>query len=187
MAINSRYFIVRTIQSLFTIWFIITFLFFVFKLMPGDFATLMLLGGAGEESIAAFREQWGLNDPIHIQYLAYLSNLLQGNFGTSIVYRKPVISFVGSAIFNSFILVAPGITIAYILGSAFGLVTGTNRGSLLEKYGIVPIILLGAIPAFFTSILLILIFSVKLGLLPTSGMISSETEALLRDSAWYEI
>lgn len=141
--------------------------------------------GASPETVAQFKEEWGLNDPLYVQYWRYLTNLIQGDAGTSLQYRRPVFEYVKMGIFNSFILVAPGITLAYIIGSLYGLMAGTSRGSRLERQGIVPIIFVGSFPSFFLAIVLIVIFASWLDIFPTSGMLSSETRRMFADAAWW--
>lgn len=141
--------------------------------------------GASPETIAQFKEEWGLNDPLYVQYWRYLTNLLQGDAGTSLQYRRPVFEYVKMGIFNSFILVAPGITLAYLLGSLYGLLAGTSRGSRLERQGIIPIIFVGSFPSFFLAIVLIVIFAGWLEIFPTSGMLSSETRRMFANAPWW--
>ena len=169
---KKQYIIKRTAQTFLLLFFILTFLFVFFRLMPGDVTALMTNAGASPEAIAAVEEKWGLNDPIHVQYLNFMQNLLQGDMGTSLQYKEPVFGFVRQRIFNTFILVAPGITLAYIVGTFIGTLMGSNRGSRLEKYGIIPLILSGSFPSFFIAIGLMIVFSVWLGIFPTSGMLS---------------
>lgn len=180
-----RYYTFRTIQTVFMLWLALTLLFFLFRLMPGDFTDQMLFAGASPEVVEQFKEEWGLNDPLYVQYWRYLLNMLQGNAGESLEFRRPVVDYVRMRIFNSFILVAPGITFAYLLGSAYGLLAGMSRGSILEKYGIVPLIFVGAFPSFVTAIFLIVIFSSWLGWFPTGGLVSAETRRLYTDAPWY--
>ena len=186
-AIGRRYFLFRTLQSLFMIWLAVTVLFFMFRFMPGDFSDVMIFRGASPETVEAFREEWGLNDPLYVQYLRYISNLLQGDAGTSLQFRQPVFEYVRMGIFNSFILVAPAITTAYLLGSLYGLLAGTNRGSLLERQGIVPILAMGATPSFFLAMCMVLVFGTWLGWVPTSGLVSTETRNLYADAPWWRI
>lgn len=169
---KKQYIIKRTAQTFLLLFFILTFLFIFFRLMPGNVTALMTNAGASPEAIAAVEEKWGLNDPIHVQYLNFMQNLLQGDMGTSLQYSEPVVGFVKQRIFNTFILVAPGITLAYIIGTFIGTLMGSNRGSRLEKYGIIPLILSGSFPSFFIAIGLMIVFSVWLGIFPTSGMLS---------------
>jgi peptide/nickel transport system permease protein len=186
----------RSLQTVFLLWFILTFLFFFFRSMPGSYTDLMLQGGASEATIQSFEERWGLNDPLHVQYWTYLTNFLNGDLGRSIHHQQPVWDVVNTRIFNTFILVAPAITCAYILSSILGTVLGNKRGSRLEKYGVMVLVTIGSLPSFFTGIILILIFSIWLNVTPTSGMVSpglySQYENwwgiyLTRDFAWHYI
>lgn len=175
----------RTAQSIFLILFVLTFLFFFFRLMPGSFVDRMLFQGASAETVAAFEERWGLNDPLYVQYLTYMGNFLSGDFGTSIQFHAPVWDVVNDKILNSFILVAPAVTLAYVLGSGLGLKMGTSRGSKLEKYGNLTLLTFGTIPGFYLGILLIVVFAGWLGLFPTSGMTTPETATRFADAPFW--
>lgn len=178
---RARFFISRTLQSVFMMWLMLTLLFFFFKAMPGSFTDLMVFQGASPETVEAFRERWGLNDPLYVQYFAYLRNALVLDFGTSLQYREPVVKLVARSILNSFVLVAPGVTAAYIIGSLIGAVAGSNRGTWFEEQGILPIVVIGTFPEFFTAILLVIIFSLWLGWFPANGMLSTSTNP----SVWW--
>lgn len=180
-----RYFVKRTVQTVVLLFLVLTFLFFMFRLLPGDYTDLMLAQGVAPERAAAFRERWGLDEPLYVQYVRYILNFLQGDVGTSLATRQPVLEYVQMRIFHSFILIAPAITFSYLVGSLFGIVTGMNRGSPLEQYGILPLIFLGSLPAFVTSIYLIFIFAGHLDWFPTSSMVSYDTQVTYRDAPWW--
>ena len=182
---RKRYMAVRTLQTVFILWFVMTFLFFFFRLLPGNYSDLMLFSGASEEAVAAFRARWGLDDPLYVQYIRYLVNFVQLDMGTSLQFKIPVIDYVKLKIFNTLILVGPAITIGYILGSALGTVFGYLRDTKLEQYGVLSLITLGAFPEFFLGIVFILIFASWLNLVPTSGMISSSVTLQYQDAAWW--
>lgn len=184
-AITPRYFLKRSLQTVFLLWFALTFLFFFFRLLPGDYSTVMLFQGASPEAVEAFREEWGLNDPLHIQYLSYIGNLLQGNAGQSVVVREPVIDYVKMGMFNSIILVAPAITLGYILGSIYGVIAGMNRGKWVEKYPLIFMFFLGSFPSFFVAILMVMVFAGWLNIFPTSGIVSTDTMYAFRDAPWW--
>ncbi|MFC6988572.1 ABC transporter permease [Haloplanus sp. GCM10025708] len=169
----KRYVVVRGLQTIFTLWLVLTALFVMFRSMPGDFTSQMAVAGASEEALAALRAQWGLDEPLYVQYWRYITNLAQGNLGESPVYRVPVWEFVKMRMFNTFILVAPAMTFTYLLGALIGTITGSKRGSRLEKLGIIPVIGVGSFPAFFLSIVLVVVFASWLNLFPTSGMLSA--------------
>lgn len=182
---KRRYILYRTVQSIVLLWALLTFLFFFFRLLPGDYTDLMLFGGASPAEVQAFRAQWGLNDPLHSQYLRYITNFAQFDFGTSLASRKPVWEAVRMNLFHSFILVAPAMIASYVLGSLIGTVLGMLRGTAWERRGLVPFVFLGSMPSFFVGIILIAIFSRWLGLLPPNGMFSTQTITLYADSAWW--
>jgi len=183
MSSLRRYFAVRSVQTVMMLALVMTALFVLFRSMPGDFTAQMAASGANEEALQAIREQWHLDEPLYMQYYHYLANLAQGNLGESPVYRVDVWEFTKLRIFNTFILVAPAMTFTYVIGVVIGTVAGSNRGSAFERFGTVPIIGVGSSPAFFTAIILVIVFAVWLNLFPTSGMTSpGSTEGL----AWWE-
>lgn len=182
-----KYVVYRSVQTVVILWAILTFLFFFFRLMPGSYVDMMVGAGAGPETRAAFIERWGLDEPLYIQYLGYLTSFLQLDVGRSMQYGVPVWELVNKRIFNTFILVAPGVTVAYIMGTLIGARLGTHRGDLSEKFGMIPVVLTGSIPEFFTAILLVILFASPTGieLLPPTGMITPETAHELSDQAWW--
>jgi len=155
------------------LWIVLSFLFILFHSLPGDFSDVLTYSGASAESVSALEQKWGLNDPMHVQYISYISNFVQGDFGTSFTHRQPVLDVVKGKMFNTILLTLPPITLGYILGSITGTIIGTNRGSLIEKYGVIPLFVIGTIPSFFLAVVMILIFSVWLNIFPTSGMVSA--------------
>lgn len=168
----KRYLVFRTIQTIFMLWLVLTALFILFRSMPGDFTVQMAVAGADEATLERIRERWGLNDPLHVQYFQYIVNFVQLDMGESPVYRVEVWEFTKMRVFNTFILVAPAITLTYIIGAVIGTVFGTRRGSRLEKFGLIPVIGVSAFPEFFIAIVLIIVFASWLGWFPTSGMLS---------------
>ncbi|MFC7157007.1 ABC transporter permease [Halomarina halobia] len=182
---RARFLLVRTLQTVFMLWFALTFIFFFFRLLPGSFTDIMMFRGASPETIAAFEQKWGLNDPLHIQYVRYMRNFLVGDVGMSLQFRQPVWDFVKMKIFNSFILVAPAITVTYIIGSLIGGYLGEKRGQAIEKYGLPPIVFSGAFPEFFIAIVLIIVFAGWLNLFPTSGMFGFQSAGRFADAPWW--
>jgi len=164
---------------------ILTFLFILFQSLPGDFTDIMVKDGASEESIQKLEEEWGMNEPIHQRYVSYVGNLIQLNAGDSLQFRTPVMEYIQPKMVNSFILIAPAITLTYILGSIIGALQGINRGSRFEKYGLIPIMIVGTIPSFFLAILFVIVFSAWFGLFPAGSMFSTETIRAYSDAPWW--
>jgi len=172
---RARYLVKRSIVSLVLIFFSISLLFVLFRSLPGDITTLFVQQGMSPEAIARVEQKWGLNKPLHVQYIRYITNMLSGDVGTSFNFGIGVWELTRNRLLNSFVLVGPAITAAYIIGAIFGGIMGNNRGEAIERWGVVGSIFVGALPAFFTGILLIVVFSEMLNIFPTSGMVSSET------------
>lgn len=185
---KASYYLRRTVISFLLVLGIASALFFFFRALPGDYATLLAQSGASPEQVQALRAQWGLNDPLWKQYLRFMANMFTGDFGTSHVANRPVWEYVRPALLNSFILVAPAILTAYALGALYGTLMGSRQGSLLDKYGMIPPTTIGTTPDFFIGILLIYVFAGYLNLFPTQGILSIETyDALGQDASSLDI
>jgi peptide/nickel transport system permease protein len=157
-------------------------------MLPGDPATMFSFAGADPETVAAFREKWGFDDPLWVQYLRYMENIVfRLDPGVSVIKREPVLEVIKTPLINTVILFVPSITLGYLLGSLYGMVVGSNRGSLLDRYGIIPIVFIGAFPSFFTAILLVIIFSGYLGIFPPSGVVSAELFTEYQGSDWWKM
>jgi peptide/nickel transport system permease protein len=172
-----RYIAGRLARSFALLFLVLTFLFFFFRLLPGSYTDLLIYSGATEEEVAVLEAKWGLDDPLHVQYVEYVRNFITLDAGTSFRYRVPVAEYAAPRIFNSFVLIAPGITVAYILGVVFGTALGRARGSKTERYGLIPILMTGTLPSFFTSIVLVIVFAGLLGWFPSSGMLTAGSAA----------
>lgn len=182
---RSRYILFRTVQSILLTFVVVTFLFFFFRLLPGDITTLMTQSTANPEAVAQFERKWGLNDPLHIQYFNYIINFIQGDAGISLTHREPVVTIALPKLFNTLILVAPAMTLSYLIGGVLGAVMGMSVDSALDRYGIIPFVVMGAVPSFFTGIILIIFFSGSLGWLPSGGIISTSARFSTPESAWW--
>lgn len=179
---RARYFVNRTIVTVALILASVTMLFFLFRLMPGSFADRLAQTGASPESIAALKEQWGLNDPLYVQYLDYLRNLTRGELGTSFRLGVPVADLVVPRMLNSFILVAPAIVTGYVLGSVIGTFMGISQGKARDRYSSLLLIVIGTLPEFVLGLVLLAIGSQWLGIFPSSGMVSPTYRATHPDA-----
>lgn len=181
-----RYFVRRTLVTAVLIFLVASALFVFFRLMPGDYTSLLVQQGMTPDQVARLEAKWGLNAPLHQQYISYVRNLLTADAGQSFRHGSPVWGLVRPRIINSFILVAPAITATYIIGSLLGAVIGRYRGGPLEKSSIIAVSVFHSIPDFFLGILLIAAFSQTLDIFPTSGMLSTRTSILLQSEPFYE-
>lgn len=184
---RARYYAIRTVQMVVTLWLVTTFLFVLFRSMPGSMVDLFLFQGASPEAIQAFEEKWGLNDPLYVQYWSYMVNLLQFDAGVSLQHGIPVYEYTRMKIFNSFILIAPGVTIGYVLGSVAGTILGTTKNERFDQWGIAAAIFVGTIPSFFLAILAIVIFASSLGWVPTGSMVTPGTVSKFEGAPWWRV
>jgi len=179
------YYARRIAVSVVLIWAIATFLFFAFRMLPGDYATVLLNQGMTAEEVAQVRASWGLDDPLYVQYFNWMENMLSGNAGVSRRLNQPVWDAVSTALMNSFILVLPGILAAFLLGTLYGALMGNNPDSLFERYGIIPPTIIGTTPDFFAAIIIVVVFSAWLGLFPVGSIASTQT--LIETNSMWEV
>lgn len=172
-----RYYILRRILLLFpTALAVMSFVFFVVRVLPGDPAIAMLGAQASEEALKALREQLGLHLPLWKQYLLFLKDVVNLEFGRSMITGSPVIMMTRRALGYTADLVVVSMALSILIGIPLGLLTAVRRNSWIDYWGRLLSLLGLSIPDFFLGILLILAFSIKLNLLPVIG--GGEVETL---------
>ena len=169
MTLNWKYIGRRFGQMLLTLWIIATILFFVFRLMPGNPLTAYIDPNFTSEQQEILLQQFGLDKPLFYQYLVFLLNLLQGNLGTSFVYRDDVLNVVARVLPNTLYLMLFSLIIAYVVGVLGGILLAWLRGKKGETVGIVLTLFTRSAPQFWVGMLMLAIFSFRLGWLPSSG------------------
>lgn len=141
------------------------------KLLPGDPALALAGEERSPEVIEYLRERYRLNDPVPVQYAAWLGNLAQGDFGTSIRTRLPIGAMLVEKLPVTIELALLSMLIALLIGLPLGIIAALRPGSALD-YGASVFSLAGlSIPNFWLGIMLILLFSVHLGWLPAGGYV----------------
>ena len=140
------------------------------RLVPGDPATAILGSRATPEALAALREELGLNRPFYVQYLIWLSEMVRGNFGTSIALTVPVTEVLIPKFWNTVILSLGALVIAVPIGTAVGVLSGYRQLSLFDRAGQGFALVGASIPQFWLALVLIAVFSLGLGWFPVSGM-----------------
>ncbi|MBM3347324.1 MAG: ABC transporter permease [Betaproteobacteria bacterium] len=164
-----RQFIIRRVcYSVVTLLILSVTIFLVVRL-TGDPALLMSEPGAQEADLARVRAQWGLDLPWPVQYLQFLWNIMQGDLGSSFNYRMPVSELYFERLPNSLQLAFAATLISFAVGIPAGLISAVRVNSLWDNLG-KGVALLGlAVPGFWLGLVMILVFSVWLEWLPTSG------------------
>jgi peptide/nickel transport system permease protein len=164
----ARFLLSRAAQAVVSILGVSTIVFVVMHL-SGDPTLLLVPEGASREDVALLRHQLGFDRPLAVQYADYLAGLARLDLGTSLVQRVSVASIVGSRLPYTLLLAAGALTVALGVGLPVGVAAGVWRGRLAERL-LVPVVLVGqSMPTFWSGILLILLFAVTLGVLPSSG------------------
>lgn len=161
----------RLIQTIPMLIGISLILFIVFSLMPSDFVDLQYANvKISAERLAEIKEKHGLNDPLHIRYFRWISNMLQGDFGESSQFKKPVTTVISEYIWNSFLLAVVAQILAILIAVPIGIYSAVKQYSFFDMLFTVFALIGISIPAFFFGLVLQKIFSVDLGWLPLVGM-----------------
>ena len=124
------------------------------------------LGTMSQEQIAKLEEYWGVNTPPVERYLGWLGDFVRGDMGTSLLYRQPVSQVIGQRLQNSLWLMAFAWVISGILGLTLGVIAGANRGKLADQLIRGYCWLISSTPTFWLALVLLVVFSVWLGLFP---------------------
>lgn len=161
-----KYTLKRLALSLPSLLAVLTLVFVMVRIVPGDPAMVVLGDQASPEALTAMREKLGLNQSIPKQYLSFISTALQGDLGLSLVSGKPVIIEILSVLPHTIDLTIAGLIVGVVFGLPFGVLSAVRRNSWID-YLTRTVSLLGlSFPAFYSAILLLLVFSLQLGLFP---------------------
>ena len=143
--------------------------FTLLHLAPGDPISAMVPSDAPLEVVQMIRQQMGFDKPLPVQYWLWLTRVVQGDLGRSITTRRPVIEDIRSALGNTFILAFAAACLGFTLGSTLGSLAAFSRGRWLDKVSSAAAITGVSLPHYWVAIMLIIIFAVRLKLLPASG------------------
>lgn len=165
-------------------WVVVTILFVLFRLMPGNPLVAYIDPTFTEEMQQALLRQFGLDQPLHIQYLLYLKNLLRGELGQSFFYRDPVSKLVWAVFPNTILLTGTALILAYLIGVIGGVFLAYWRGTWIENLGITLTLMSRAAPEFWVGMIALTLFAFGLGWFPSGGASSPGT---IYDSEWQKI
>lgn len=166
-----KYAIKRLLQLIPTLLIISAIVFFMVRLIPGDPVTILygMDEGTDPEYLEYVREQYGLNDPLIVQYARYLANIFKGDLGTSLFTHKPIADELSTRYQATVILAVGGTLIGSVLGICFGVLAAVYHNKLGDNIVMVISMLAVSTPSFFLALMLMLLFSVQLGWLPSFG------------------
>ena len=165
----ARYILIRLIDSIPTIVLVLTLVFIAMRILPGDPAIAALGDMATAEQLNAFRDKMGLNEPLWVQYLAFMKNVAMLDFGESLINGRPVGELIAYNLPYTIELMLVSVLMGVVIGVPFGVWAAShpNRApdSAMRGFSLVGY----AIPDFYLGALLLITFSLNLGLFPING------------------
>ncbi|MCH7934112.1 MAG: ABC transporter permease [Gemmatimonadetes bacterium] len=165
------YILKRLLQAIPLLLGIITVTFFIVRLAPGDPMDIYLEEDRGQidpQAIELLRQKYGLDQPIHIQYVKWVANVARGDLGESFRYRRPVSQLLAEAIPYTLQLTILAVVLDALIGITLGIISAVKQYSVLDKIVTLGSLVIYAIPGFWLALMLVLVFSVNLGWFPTS-------------------
>jgi ABC-type dipeptide/oligopeptide/nickel transport system permease component len=164
-----RIFLARRLLQSLVVLLGVSFVVFFMLYLSGDPAAVLLPPESTAEDIARFRTEMGFDDPFIVQYARFLGGALRGDFGNSIRHGEPAFGLVVERLPATFELAGAALVIAVCLAIPAGIVSAVRRNTLLDYVSTVSALFGQSMPTFWLGIMLILLFSVQLNLLPSSG------------------
>ncbi|WP_045392542.1 ABC transporter permease [Falsirhodobacter sp. alg1] len=164
----SRFWLIKIFRTLLTLWLVVTFTFIVLR-TSGDPVVALLGADAMPDEIEQFRQQWGLDQPLLLQYIQYIGQMATGQFGVSLQDHRPVTQIIMERLPATLGLGLISYLLAAAVGIPAGILAALRRGKLLDRAVMAFAVFGFALPNFFLGILMILMFSLVLQVLPSSG------------------
>lgn len=166
----GRYLLQRTLLLIPVLLGVSIIVFLALRLAPGDPAQVLLGPLATPSELTALRRQLGLDQPLPLQYLVWIGRFVQGDWGVSISLHEPVRALLGPRLLNTLILTLPAFVLATVGGLAAGVVAARWRRSPLDATVSVGAFTLLSMPAYWLGLILVIVFALRLGVLPSGGM-----------------
>ncbi len=167
--LRFKYLVTRFVLAIPTFLAVLTLVFFVVRVIPGDPATAALGDYASKEAVEAMRERMGLNAPLYVQYFRFLGDILRGDLGESLITGQSISEQVWAVLPYTLQLTLSSVLIGTILGVPIGIYTAVRRNTWIDYLGRVLSLAGLSVPAFYLGILIMLLFALKLNLFPAVG------------------
>lgn len=167
-----RYFLSRVLVAVPTLVLVSIFVFLLQKLLPGDPILVMAGESRDEATIQMLRERYHMNDPVIMQYLYWLGDVLRGDFGTSLRTGLPVTELIAQKLPVTIQLAVMSMFFAILIGIPAGIISAVKKGTFWDYLANFVALSGLSVPNFWLGIMLILLISVELGWLPASGYVS---------------
>ena len=168
--VNTSYVARRLVLMVISLLTVITILFFLFRLVPGGPLSAIMSPRMSPEAQQRIIEEFGLNEPLWKQYLLYMSQVFQLDFGQSFYYSRPVTDIIADRFVNTMALMLTAFGISYAIGIYLGAQLGWLRGTGKERAGMLVVLLLRSTPVFWTGMIVLYVFAFRLNMFPIGGM-----------------
>jgi len=152
---KASFIIRRTLQLVLTLWAVGTVLFGLFRLMPGDPTSYVISSQMTQEARRQLIESYGLNDPLYVQYIRFMENLVTLNFGQSFHRNEPVIDIIATYLPNTLVLMLTAFVVAYAIGITLGVMSGWYRGSRFERSTVITALTARSVPTFYVGLIVL--------------------------------
>lgn len=174
-----HYTIRRLISAIPTLLVVAVMIFVLIRMIPGNPAMVMLGNDATASEIAAMEKRLGIDQPLHIQFARWAGNILRGDLGDSIYYRKPVTQVIFSQLEPTLLLVLYATAVFLLVGVPLGVTAAVHRNGPLDRACMTLSMVGISMPGFWLGLVLVILFSVKLGVLPSVGYVMIREGGLL--------
>jgi peptide/nickel transport system permease protein len=164
-----NYTIRRLVAAIPTLAIVAAMIFILIRLIPGNPALVMLGDDATPSEIAAMERRLGIDQPMPVQFLRWAGGMLRGDFGASIYYRKPVMDVLFSQFEPTLLLVTYSMIICLIIGIPLGVAASVHRNTAVDRICMILSMTGISMPGFWLGLNLVILFAVKLSLLPSVG------------------
>jgi ABC-type dipeptide/oligopeptide/nickel transport system permease component len=162
----AAYILKRILSSLVVMWAVATLVFLGMRLIPADPAAVVLGDYASEEALSAFRRQMGLDQPLFTQYMNFITGILQGDLGNSMITGRPIANQIWAVFPFTLQLAIASMLVGAIIGIPLGIVTALRRNTWIDYLGRFLALCGFSFPAFYLGVILLLVFSVQFGWFP---------------------
>jgi peptide/nickel transport system permease protein len=155
---------------------LVTIVFFLIRVVPGNPTAQYYSPKLGEEISNVVKSNFGLDQPITIQYFKWLKNFLQGDLGYSINYKRPVVEIISEALPTTIVLATSSLILQMLIGIMIGVYLGLRNGSKIDNLISNFSLIIFCTPTFFIGVILIFVLSIQLGIFPSSNLHSIDFE-----------
>lgn len=170
---------------------VLTLTFFIIRLAPGDPAAFFIQPGISPNVAEQIREQYGLNDPLPVQYIKWLSSILQGDFGRSFSRaQQPVIEVIAEALPVTITIALLTLFANFVFGILIGIISAVRQNTFIDRFLTITALFFYSMPEFWFALMMIILFALKFQFFPASGLNEIGAEnfgpiAFMLDRIWH--